>query len=670
MRTIPTLKAITIAAFLAATLFILSCHSNTNESERTETEYNNLKKVADSVDVQSPLAPQMIDSALSRAKDSLTYYDYYVEKGRYALVKNPDSTLAYANKIMQFAKNQSATPRTNGLLAEAYHLKANYYYLYHQKHDEVLKANKEAYRLFLVSDMKHNTPDICANIGDLYMQQSLLPDAASWYRRAVMLNDSLQQPEETGSTLYMGLGRIYCLLQDYKLSEEYYQKSGKNFDAMQTNMKIYYLNNYGNLQYYKRDFKKALAVYEKLDSLINAYGLKGTFEDHLCQLNMADVCLNLGQTQRSKQLLQQADSFFKANQVGDAIYYANTIRIGNNLHEGNISEIKSIIASEPAQLTTDENMIDIRNAYLRDYYTKTGNASEANYYDKILRDRKDSINESREHMRASDILMRLTVDTLTLHNQLRLQERDTQINRYKYYSALAIGIAAILALALLAWTLWTRKRDTDKKMEIVELKIANTRNSIAPHFIFNVLNYATRQKSDKQEKTIKDVINLMHSQLSVAKEPFVTLKEEMDFVKKYIDVAAATMGDDFCCQINMPDSEQTEQRKVPSTFIQILVENAIKHGLRGLDRQKLLTVNVVEDSKHITVTVEDNGRGFDIRRHITPQGTGTGLKVISRTIALYNQSHKEKMKFNIENITGDSGNIAGCRSTLTLPIIS
>ena len=104
-------------------------------------------------------------------------------------------------------------------------------------------------------------------------------------------------------------------------------------------------------------------------------------------------------------LLQHADSFFRANNVGDAIYYANTIRIGNELNNGNISKIKEILSDEPAGLTTDENMIDIRNTYLSDYYSRTGNLKQANYYAQIIRDRKDSIQLSREHMRASDILM-------------------------------------------------------------------------------------------------------------------------------------------------------------------------------------------------------------------------------------------------------------------------
>ena len=174
----------------------------------------------------------------------------------------------------------------------------------------------------------------------------------------------------------MGLGQIYCLLKDYDLSEEYYAKAFDNFDDLEANMKINLINNYGNLQYYKGDYNKALSVFLRLDSLIKQLGVQGGFESHLCHLNMADVYLNLGKHKESMQCLEPADSFFRVYGVGDCIYYANTIRIGNILKTDNVSQINHILRNEPSGLTTDENMIDIRNRYLHDYYANTGASNE------------------------------------------------------------------------------------------------------------------------------------------------------------------------------------------------------------------------------------------------------------------------------------------------------
>ena len=647
-------------------IMTLSCNGGNEEKDsRTAEQKQQLDMICEMVDKQSPSTTATIDSVLAKTTDSLFYYDLYCELGRLYILTAPDSTLYYANKIMQFIKRQQSTRRVNGIAASAYNLRANYNYLYHQNYSQVQEDNLKAYHLFMKSDVQKNAPSICANIGDLYTQEIRLPEAAAWYRRALVLNDSLKLGEEKDNTVYMGLGRVYQMLEEYDLSEEYYAKSRKGFEYMQPNMKLAFLNNYGNLQYFKKDYAKALVVFQKMDSLINEFDCQGGFEDYLCRLNMADVLLNLGRTEESLTLLAPADSFFRANNIGDAIYYANTIRIGNLLQEGDMTKISTIIANEPKGLTTDENMIDIRDHYFYDYFAKKNDMAKANYYHQKYTNRKDSLDRSREHMRASDIMTRLTMDTLTLHNQLRMEEKNAVIERNKLIFTIIIGGVLLAALALLAWILFLRKRNVDKQLEIVNLKIANTRSSIAPHFIFNVLSHAISHDGQDTDKAINGVIDLMHSQLEITKHMFVTLGEELDFVKRYVEVAKPTIGDDFTFTLSKPQEDILKSRLVPSTFIQILAENSIKHGLRGLNRAKELKVEVTAMPEETIIVVSDNGRGFDIRR--SSNGTGTGLSVIRRTIALHNERHRHKIKFNIENLTDNHGELNGCKAILSVP---
>lgn len=656
-----------LAFILAALTFVLvSCHKGTTTgNERSEAETARLKTVSDSVDAQSPLARAMVDSALINAKDSLTYYDYYIELGHLYILKQPDSVLNVCDRLIHFGKSQPSTPRTNGLLAEAYNLRANYYHLYHTNHDKALEANRMAYQLFAESDMTHNVPSICANIGDMYIQKSLLPDAAAWYRRALVISDSLNLPKEENYSFYMGLGGIYCLLEDFDLSEEYYGKAKEGFDDMQANMKLSYLNNYGNLQYYKRDFDKALSVFLCLDSLIETYGLKGGFEDYLCRLNMADVYLNLGKNKESMECLEPADSFFRKIDVGDCIYYANTIRIGNILKTGNVSQISNIIANEPTRLTTNENMIDIRNRYLHDYYVSTGNKQRADYYERLTHTRKDSIDKSREHMRASDLMMRLAMDTLMLHNQLKMEEKNAELEHNRFIFVIIAGGILLVALMLLILNLYQNKKNKEREAEIANLKIEKARNSISPHFTFNVLQHAMVNIPQEAMNTINGIIKLMHSELDVSKQKYIPIRQELTFTKQYIKVATTTMDDDFTYHVNVPEGELQDIRRVPSTFIQILAENALKHGLRSLNRPKELTIEVEFTDEETIIHVIDNGNGFDIRSQSA--GTGTGLKVIRSTMSLHNKVHREKIYFDIDNIYDDHGKTIGCKATLTLP---
>ncbi len=649
-----------------AILSIASCHQEEMPGGRTREAYNRLKAVADSVDALSPRAQALVDSALTHSSDSLTYYDYFVEKGRLYLLTQPESVLQCTDRIAAFAKSQKSTPRINGLMAEAKLLRANFDYLYHQKYQEALDNNLEAYHLFLKSDMQDNAAGICANIGDVYMQRSLLPEAAAWYRRALVITDSLQLPEEENYTFYMGLGRIYCILQDYKMSEDYYSKARGGYDKMHSNMQINFLNNYGNLKYYSKDYAGALTTFETLDSLITALGLNGGFEDYLCQLNTSDVLVNLGRNKESMEKLEPADSFFRANNVGDAIYYANTIRMANLLDKNDIATVRKVIDNEPQGLTTDEDMIGIRERYLHDYYVKTGDELMAVKMERAYNHRKDSIDQSREHMRSTDIMMRLALDTLTLHNQLRIKEKNEEISHNRLVYAFVTGGILLVALILLAWTLYLRKRNADKQLEIINLKISNNRNVIAPHFIFNILKQASIQQGREADNSIEGVIKLMRSQIVVSRKVFVTLGEELEFTKDYVNLAKDSLEGEFIFTINKSDDPSIDQRLVPSTFVQILAENAIKHALREVEGEKRLTIDIEDTPTETTISISDNGHGFDIRSRA--DGTGTGLNVIRRTLTLHNESHRHKITFNIANRTDDNGNISGCTVRLVVPV--
>lgn len=648
---------------------LFSCSKEKGKS-RFNAEY---ERVSEAVRQQKPEARALVDSALMATKDSMIYYYYYYLLGSLYMLNAPDSILPCADRIFQFVKRQEPSPRVNGIAAAAYNLRASYYFMYRQNTELVLKDYIEAYRLFMKSDQINNAPDICANIGDEYRQVNQLPDAAAWYRRALVLADSINLPKRRRSTYYMGLGVIYQMLEDYNLSEEYFAKSKESYDSMHVNMKLTFLNNYGNLQYYKKDYVKALAVFQEMDSVLGAYNLRGGFEDYLCKLNLSDVLQNLGRTNESLAHLAPADSFFRAKQVNDAMYYANTIRLANALQKNDLKTAENIIATEPKNLTSDENMLDIRNRYLHDYYLKVNNIPLANYYERQRQIRRDSIDEKQEHMRAKDIVSRLTIDTLTLHNQLRMEEKNAVIERNWLVSAIVVSVVLFIALVMLIWILYLRKRNADKQQEIMNLKMTNMKNVITPHFTFNVLKHAmTFEDVHDAENSIRGVIRLMHAQVDIAKQMLVTLDKEMEFTQEYVSLAKSTIGENFTFHVEVPSKKDMDTRMVPSTFIQILVENAIKHGLKGLDREKELNVKISVNDSQTIIEVTDNGRGFDIRDQSDQYknaSTGTGLRVIQNTIDYYNKKNHGGMAFDIVNIKDKEGKVCGCQTTLVIPAI-
>ncbi len=153
---------------------------------------------------------------------------------------------------------------------------------------------------------------------------------------------------------------------------------------------------------------------------------------------------------------------------------------------------------------------------------------------------------------------------------------------------------------------------------------------------------------------------LIRSNLDMSSRNYVTLAEELDFVRQYVAIERMLIGEDFEFTVNAPEHELLRSIIVPSMLIQILVENAIQHGLKNQLGHKVLTITVDAADEETRISVTDNGPGFDIRQY-NSERSRTGLNIIRTTISSINQENKKlKMRFDIHNDNG-------CHATITIP---
>ena len=78
------------------------------------------------------------------------------------------------------------------------------------------------------------------------------------------------------------------------------------------------------------------------------------------------------------------------------------------------------------------------------------------------------------------------------------------------------------------------------------LRLENIRNRLSPHFIFNVLNQGGGKPQGRGKAGAwSSLVKLMRRNLELAEQLCVTLTEELDFVKTYIDLERRSLGADF-----------------------------------------------------------------------------------------------------------------------------
>lgn len=171
-----------------------------------------------------------------------------------------------------------------------------------------------------------------------------------------------------------------------------------------------------------------------------------------------------------------------------------------------------------------------------------------------------------------------------------------------------------------------------------EIELKNLREQLNPHFLFNSLN-SIRALIDIEPKTAKTSLttlsNLLRNSLQMGKKNSVTLNEELDLCKRYLDLESIRFEERLNVSWNVDAPDQLE---IPPFIIQTQVENSIKHGIsKNLDGGEV-QIKINYENKILDIRVENTGELKGI------SGMGIGIENTKRRLYLH---YKDKASFNL-----------------------
>ena len=151
---------------------------------------------------------------------------------------------------------------------------------------------------------------------------------------------------------------------------------------------------------------------------------------------------------------------------------------------------------------------------------------------------------------------------------------------------------------------------------------------IQPHFLFNALNtiralYA--KDPPLADRTLEDFSTYLRQNLeSLSQSDLIPVSKELEHTRLYAEIEMLRFPG-----IRIEYHIQDDHLDIPALTIQPLVENAIRHGVRG-KKDGLVTVSSVREANHHRITVSDNGKGFDPEK--TLDGTHIGLRNVKERV--------------------------------------
>ncbi|HKO75979.1 MAG TPA: histidine kinase [Flavobacterium sp.] len=286
---------------------------------------------------------------------------------------------------------------------------------------------------------------------------------------------------------------------------------------------------------------------------------------------------------------------------------------------------------------------------LTQYYNGKGNNKESlALYDQFLQNfdqlvQSDTTLIDAKTFQVSEDKIRQLEKEKSLKDEL-----ITKTNTFNYVLLGSIGLLLLLFL-------WIVKSLFSIKTKNKEIALQSLRREMNPHFIFNSLNsvnqFIAENKEREANKYLTSYSNLMRNTMENSNKDFITLDNELEQLKKYLELEHLRFQDKFDFKISVDPELDAERTMVPNMIIQPHLENAIWHGLRYLEAKGLLQLQVQLTKGKMVIRIDDSGIGLTKSQELKTSNQkaheSRGMNNTKERISLLNELYKKNIAFQI-----------------------
>lgn len=182
----------------------------------------------------------------------------------------------------------------------------------------------------------------------------------------------------------------------------------------------------------------------------------------------------------------------------------------------------------------------------------------------------------------------------------------------------------------------------EEKKRQEQLKLSLLQSQIKPHFLYNTLDtiyclvlMGKKEEAGRMTKLLSDYYRHV---LSNGMD-WVLLFEEIKYTSNYLQIQSIRYKDILDFEICV--EEEVENIKIPKLTLQPLVENAIYHGIKPLDRKGHIRVLVKQKEDIVYLRVQDDGVGlagerfWEVLQKGAQSGDSFGLRNVAERLHLY-----------------------------------
>ena len=235
-----------------------------------------------------------------------------------------------------------------------------------------------------------------------------------------------------------------------------------------------------------------------------------------------------------------------------------------------------------------------------------------------------------------------------------------------YWDPIFITGLRLMSIWVLAYHLYhyyqrevnTAKENSRLSLIAKQAQLDNLSAQLNPHFLFNSLNSIKSlviENPNNARRSIDLLSDLLRSSLYEKDKDLITVKEELSLVQDYVELERMRFEERL--QLEITIDKTLNSFKIPTLSIQLLIENAIKHGIDLKVEGGIINLTIEKKNNTVQITVQNPGT---IKKN--KKTTGLGLKNLQERLAI---QYKGNATFNLTQRDKES-----VSAVITLPIIT
>jgi len=247
-----------------------------------------------------------------------------------------------------------------------------------------------------------------------------------------------------------------------------------------------------------------------------------------------------------------------------------------------------------------------------------------------------------------------------LNNQAKIQQ--LKIAQQSWMIAGSILFFSVLVLVLM---LFYRQRSLKRKNEMLTIQQKLFRSQMSPHFIFNALTSIQKFVIKNDQLTgsgyIAKFAQLMRQVLEHSRVEFISLEEEINTLKNYLDLQQLRFDNKFSYTISIDEVEDNSILLIPPMIAQPFIENALEHGISQVKEGKI-DISFYKKKNEITLRITDNGLGL-----INDEKEGhksRATEITEERLLLFRKKFRKEFLMKVESGTKEN---QGVEVIITLP---